>query len=167
MFQQVNSSSREAAVASVLQNFLPVLDDLTCLQEKYGSDDFGKSFSALGGILQGVFKELGVVEYSIQPGDAVNKQRVEVVEEEYSEEFEKGTVIRPVSMGMELQGNVVRKATCVASLGSETTEETVEEQEEEAAAGENASEEKKKKKAEKKQRKLLRSKRRLTTMVGA
>jgi molecular chaperone GrpE (heat shock protein) len=138
---QVNSSSREAAVASVLQNFLPVLDDLTCLQEKYGSDDFGKSFSALGGILQGVFKELGVVEYSIQPGDAVNKQRVEVVEEEYSEEFEKGTVIHPVSMGMELQGNVVRKATCVASLGSETTEETVEEQEEEAAAGENASEE--------------------------
>ena len=137
----------------MLQNFLPIMDDFESLQEKYGSDDFGKSFATLGGILKGVFKELGVVEYSIQPGDVVNKQKVTVVEEEYSEEFQKDTVIRPVSAGMELQGNVVRMATCVASLGSETAaQETVEEQvedmNEEIAAQDNASEEEEEEAAE-------------------
>lgn len=149
--QQVNSSSREAAVASVLKNFLPALDEFESLEEKYGNDDFGKSFSALGGIMKGVLKELGVVEYSVQPGDAVNKQRMSVVGEEYSEEFAEDTVIRSVSVGMELQGNVMRMAECVASLGSEPAEETVEEEvedmnqeiatEDEAAKDEEASEE--------------------------
>jgi len=125
--QMMNSSSRETAMAAVLQNFLPVLDDLELLDKKYGADDFGKSFSALGGTMKSALKELGVEEYTVQVGDAVNKQRVTVVEEEYSEEFTKDTVIRPVSVGMELQGNIMRMAECVASLGSESAAAAAEE----------------------------------------
>lgn len=76
-------------MASVLQDFLPILDDLEALEEKYGNDDFGKSFSALGGAMRTALKELGVEEYSVKEGDTVNKQRVIVVEEEYTEDFER------------------------------------------------------------------------------
>ena len=34
-------------MASVVQNFLPILEDLEQLQEQYGNDDFGKSYNAL------------------------------------------------------------------------------------------------------------------------
>lgn len=127
----MNSSSREVAVASVLQSFLPIMDDFEELEQKYGNDDFGKSFSALGGTLKSAFKELGVQEYSVKEGDQVNKQRITVVEEEYSDEFPKDTVIRPVAVGMELQGNVMRMAECVASLGSEQDEADAEKEGEE------------------------------------
>lgn len=126
------------AVASVLQNFLPVLDSFEELEEKYGSDDFGKSFSALGGTMRAALKELGVEEYSVKEGEKVNKQRVTVIEEEYSNDFEKDTIIRPIAMGMELQGNVMRMAECVASLGSESAKE--EEAEEEETKEEDADE---------------------------
>lgn len=126
----MNSSSREAAVASILTKFLPVLDDFIVLENKYARDDFGKSFNALGGAMRTALKELGVTEYEVQVGEKVDKQRVIVVQEEYSDEFEKDTVIRPIEVGLELQGNVMRQAECVASLGSETQEEAAESEEE-------------------------------------
>ena len=116
-------------MASVLEKFLPVLDDFSMLETKYGEHDFGKSFNALGGAMRGAFKELGVTEYTVEVGSKVDRQRVNVVGEEYSEEFDKDTIIRPVTMGMELQGNVIRMAECVASLGSESEQEEAEEEE--------------------------------------
>jgi molecular chaperone GrpE (heat shock protein) len=119
----MNSSSQETAMASVIQNFLPIFEDLNYLKEKYGENDFGKSFHALTGILKSGMKELGVEEFSAGAiGDQVDTSRVIVVEEEYSNVFPKGTVIRPISSGMELQGNVMKMAECVASLGKEEEE---------------------------------------------
>jgi molecular chaperone GrpE (heat shock protein) len=66
-------------------------------------------------------KELGVVEYTVAAGDAVNPQKVATIEEEYSDSIPKGSVIRPVSMGMELAGNVMRLAQAVVSLGPART----------------------------------------------
>jgi hypothetical protein len=110
-------------MASVVQNFLPILEDLEQLQEQYGNDDFGKSYNALSGILRSGMKELGVEDFDIQAGSSPVDGRVSVVAEEYSEEFPQGTVIRTISTGMELQGNVIKMAECVVSLGKEEVEE--------------------------------------------
>jgi molecular chaperone GrpE (heat shock protein) len=116
----MQSSNKETAVAAVVQNFLPVLDELKTLKEAYGEDEFGSKYAGLTGAMLGGLKELGVEEFTVAEGDAVNPQRVSVVEEEFSEEVEKGSIIRPVSMGMEVAGNVMRLAQVVASLGSES-----------------------------------------------
>jgi molecular chaperone GrpE (heat shock protein) len=128
----MNSSSKETAMASVVQNFLPILEDLEYLGERYGQDDFGKSYGALVGILKSGMKELGVEEFSVGIGDKVDVSRAVVVEEEYSNVFAKGTVIRPISSGMELQGNVMKMAECVASLGKEKEEEDESNEEDES-----------------------------------
>jgi hypothetical protein len=112
-------------MASVVQNFLPILEDLEQLQEQYGNDDFGKSYNALSGILRSGMKELGVEDFDIQAGSSPVEHagRVSVVAEEYSAEFPQGTVIRSISTGMELQGNVIKMAECVVSLSKEEVEE--------------------------------------------
>jgi len=117
------ASNKHTAEASVLREFLSVKDQLTGLQERFGEDDFGKQYNALKSALDTVFSDLGVAEYTTAPGDAVDRMRMLVVESENSEEFPKDTVLKPLKMGLELQGNVIRLAECVASLGSETAEE--------------------------------------------
>ena len=117
-------------MAGVLASFMPVLDSLTDLQAKYGNDEFGKGYNAMEGIMRQVFTDLGSSEYTIATGDAIDKSRMDVVDAVYSEEFPANTVIEPLTMGWELQGNVIRSAQCVASLGSQAA---VEEEEEEAA----------------------------------
>ena len=127
----LQSSNKYAATAGVLTEFLPVLDRLQALREQYDADEFGAKYSALAGGLRAAFTEMGVTEYTVNEGEPVEKSRVVVVDSEYSETVEKDTVLRPVAIGMELQGNVVRMAECVASLGSETSAE-----EEESGGGE-------------------------------
>lgn len=119
----MQSSNKETAVAAVVQNFLPVLDNLVDLKAKYGADDFGAKYAGLTGAMAGALKELGVKEYTVAEGDAVDAQRVTVVNEEHSSDVAKGSVIRPVSVGMELAGNVMRMAQVVASLGESEEEE--------------------------------------------
>lgn len=119
----LNSSNKSACTAAVLTKFLPVLDQLTELREAYSEDEFGKQYGALTSDLKGAFSKLGVTEYTIATGDPVDKSRVAVIESEYSTEHEADTVIRPVALGLELQGNIVRMAKCVASLGPEPVEE--------------------------------------------
>lgn len=126
-------------MAGVLTSFVPVLDTLGELQEKYGEDDFGKSYNALESVMRQVFTDLGASEYSIATGDAVDETQMDVVMSEYSEEFPANTVIKPLSMGWELQGNVIRAAQCVASLGSEVAE-AAEEASDEAAQEEGTDE---------------------------
>ena len=125
----LNSSNKYSATASILTEFLPILDHLNELRDdKYGEDDFGKQYNALPGAMKTAFSELGVTEYTLTTGDAVDKERMIVIDEEYSDNHPKGTVIRPVAMGMELQGNVIRMAEVIASLGPETPEEETEEE---------------------------------------
>lgn len=110
-------------MAFVLQKFLPILEDLEQLEEQYGNDDFGKSYNALPGVFKSGMKELGVEDFFVEPGSPVDSGRVSVVAEEYSTDFPQGTVIRPISTGMELQGNVIKMAECIMSLGKEEVEE--------------------------------------------
>jgi len=129
----LQSSNKYSATAGVLTEFLPVLEKLTDLSEQYEGDEFGTKYSALAGGMRAAFTEMGVTEYTVAPGEPVDSSRMVVVESEHSEAAAADTVLRPVAMGMELQGNVVRMAECVASLGVEASEEepaTAEEEEE-------------------------------------
>lgn len=120
-------------MAGVLASFLPVLDTLNDLQAQHGGDEFGKSYSAMPGIMRQVFTDLGSNEYTVATGDAVDKTRMDVVDAVYSDEIPADTVIQPIALGWELQGNVIRSAQCVASLGPEAAaEESTEEVADEA-----------------------------------
>jgi molecular chaperone GrpE (heat shock protein) len=116
-FQNIASSSQASAIAGVLRDFLPAYDTLNDLKEKYANDEFGSKYSELH--LKQTFQDLGVTDYTVEAGDVVNNFRMKVLEKEVNKDFAKDTVIRQVSSGLELDGNVIRAASCVASLGSE------------------------------------------------
>jgi len=126
-----NVDSRSTAEASVVQEFLPVLDRLQSLNEEYANDEFAKKYSALAWDFNNALKELGLEQFTIYEGDVIDKRRMEVVEEEYSTTIAKGSVVKPITMGHELKGNVIRLAQVVGSLGVEG-EESVEEDSEES-----------------------------------
>lgn len=115
-------------MAGVLTTFLPVLDSLGELQNKYGDDEFGKSYNALQSIMEQVYTDLGVKQYTVTTGDKVDMIRMNVVEKVHSEEYPADAVIQPLTTGWELQGNVIRPVECVASLGPEKVEEEGEEE---------------------------------------
>jgi molecular chaperone GrpE (heat shock protein) len=115
----MQSSNEFTAVAGVVSEFLPVLDELQRLKALYEGDAFGKNYNAMAGNLQTALLELGVEEYAIPVGSPVDGRRVVVVDTEYSDKFAKNTIVRPLKLGLEIKGNVVRLAECVASLGSE------------------------------------------------
>jgi len=117
----LQSSNKFSATAATLTEFLPIVDDLIALREKYGEHEFGKQYNALPGAMKTAFTEMGVTEYTVNVGDPVDTTRMIVVGSEYSDEYERDTVLRPINMGMELQGNVILKAECVASLGPEAS----------------------------------------------
>eukprot|EP00551_Chaetoceros_affinis_P004496 CAMPEP_0203675914 /NCGR_PEP_ID=MMETSP0090-20130426/22629_1 /ASSEMBLY_ACC=CAM_ASM_001088 /TAXON_ID=426623 /ORGANISM="Chaetoceros affinis, Strain CCMP159" /LENGTH=312 /DNA_ID=CAMNT_0050542281 /DNA_START=153 /DNA_END=1091 /DNA_ORIENTATION=+ len=118
-----------AARAVALQSFLPIMDRLKGLTKEYEGNEFAKSYSALGWDFVNAMKDLGVVEYTVKEGDVFDSRRVVAVEEVYSDTVEKGVVISPVEIGFELEGNVMKLASAVVSLGPEPV---VEEEEEEA-----------------------------------
>ena len=68
-------------------------------------------------------------QFTVSEGDVIDKRRMEVVEEEYSAAIVKGSVIKPITMGYELKGNVIRLAQVVGSLGVEGEESVSEESE--------------------------------------
>eukprot|EP00984_Skeletonema_dohrnii_P028188 scaffold18082_cov74-Skeletonema_dohrnii-CCMP3373.AAC.2 len=129
------ADSKSAARASVLQSFLPALDEMDVIGAKYEGNAFaGTLQSGLTMEFQNNLQELGVSEFGVESGDDVVMGRVVAVEEQFSEEFGKGTVITSLKSGLEIQGNTVRPAECVASLGSEAA--AAAEEEEAAAAAE-------------------------------
>jgi molecular chaperone GrpE (heat shock protein) len=129
-----SKSNESTAKATILQDFLPVLDELKALDEKYAGDDFAQSYKALRWDLNNAMTALGMSEYTAEVGATADPTRVVAVEEQYSDDFAKGAVISPVAVGLELQGNVMRMAECVVSLGSEADAKAAEE---EASAAQN------------------------------
>lgn len=127
----IASTSQSSATAAVLKDFLPMYDKLNTLKETYAGDEFGSKYSELN--LQQTFSTLGVTDFNVDAGETVNNFRMKVLESEVSTEQPKDTVLRQVAPGMELDGNVIRAALCVSSLG-------VEEEGGEAAEGEEAAE---------------------------
>jgi len=60
---------------------------------------------------------MGVVDFAVDAGVAVDLRRVRVVETQASDDVAADTVLRAVAGGLELDGNVIRKAEVVASSG--------------------------------------------------
>jgi molecular chaperone GrpE (heat shock protein) len=126
-------NSKYVSRASVMQKFLPVMDELNALGEQYGEDDFAAGYDALRRDFNNVMSNsLDLEEYSVKVGEKLNRFREAVVGNEYSEEVAKGNVLRQVSSGLEVKGNVVRFAECIVSKGSEADEKK--KQEDEAAS---------------------------------
>lgn len=127
-----SADSKVTAKASVLQNFLPIVDELKILTEKYEGDEFAKKYAAISWDFNNALKDMGVTEYSVAEGDIADTSRVNAFEEEYSQSVAKGCVIRGLENGYEIDGNVMRMAAAVVSLGCETeeTEEAPEDEEE-------------------------------------
>lgn len=117
----IASTSQASATAAVLKDFLPMYDSLNTLKDTHSSDDFGAKYSNLN--LQQTFETLGVTSFGVEVGEKVNNFRMKVLESEVSTEQKKDTVLREVAPGMELDGNVIRAALCVSSLGEEVKEE--------------------------------------------
>lgn len=103
-------------MAGVLRDFLPVYDTLNALKEKYANDEFGSKYGGLS--IGPTFAKMGIKEFSISEGEALDLIRMNVVGSEYSGAA-KDTVIAQVAPGMDLEGNVIRAAQCITSLGSE------------------------------------------------
>jgi len=119
----MQSSDKSAASANVISEFLPILDELNVLNEKYESNDFGKQYSGLKSALESSFSRLGVTDYEAVEGEKVDRSRTEIIDSVYSEESAKNTIIEKIASGLELQGNVVRMSKAVVSLGPEPKEE--------------------------------------------
>lgn len=111
-----------------MKDFLPVYDTLNTLRETYLENEFGKKYCELN--LQATFATLGVTDFNVEAGDTVNNFRMKVLESELSTEHPKDTILRQVAPGLELDGNVIRAALCVSSLGAEEEPEAAEEGEE-------------------------------------
>lgn len=117
------ADTKYAARAGVIQTFLPVLDDLDALGAKYEGDSFANSLGALRAEFFNSMQQLGVTEFGAKPGESVDGSRVVAVGEQHSDEFSEGTVISLLKSGFEIQGNIVRAAECIGSLGPEKLEE--------------------------------------------
>jgi molecular chaperone GrpE (heat shock protein) len=113
------ADDKSAARATVLQSFLPAFDELDILETKYGDNAFAKSLnSGLRSELESSMKELGVSAYVVDPGQSIlDVARIVTVEQEYSTDHERGTVIRMLKAGLEISGNVIRPVEVVGSLG--------------------------------------------------
>mmetsp|Transcript_17980 Transcript_17980/g.22008 ORF Transcript_17980/g.22008 Transcript_17980/m.22008 type:complete len:301 (-) Transcript_17980:260-1162(-) len=114
-----SNDNKMAARATILQEFLPILSKLQQINKEYEGDDFAKTYSALSWDFNNSLKDLGMTEYTVKEGDKVDIGRVTAVQEEYSDTIAKGCVIQPVEIGYELDGNVMKFASAVVSLGSE------------------------------------------------
>jgi len=121
-----NADNKSASRATILQSFLPVYDELESLGSRYESNSFAKTLnSGLRSEFDKALNELGVTEYFAESGQSISSAavgRVVAVEEKYSEEYDKGMIIRPLKSGLEIKGNVIRPAEVVGSLGKESAE---------------------------------------------
>lgn len=119
------ADGKTTARARVLSKFLPVVDELKSLTEKYEGDEFAGKYKALSSDFNGAMGTMGVVEYTLGEGEVADANRVTTVVEEHSETIPKGCVIAVIegSTGYEIEGNVMRAVDAVVSLGPEIAEE--------------------------------------------
>jgi molecular chaperone GrpE (heat shock protein) len=134
----MQSSDSNSATAGLLADFLPVWDKLQELQGKYGEDEFGMKYNPLPAAMRSAFGEMGVLEFTVEVGEKVDLRRMKVIQAESSDDVKEDMVLRSLAAGLELDGNMVRKAQCVKSLGPKVAKEEAEAAaaEEEAPAAE-------------------------------
>jgi molecular chaperone GrpE (heat shock protein) len=120
--QAAQSDDKSALKASVLQDFLPVLERLNELNNEYSSNTFAmKNYSTLSASFASALKALGIVEFTPDVGSKVDSTRVRVVQEEVSDLYpESGHIISVMKKGYEINGNIVQAAEVVASISQPT-----------------------------------------------
>mmetsp|Transcript_25777 Transcript_25777/g.36678 ORF Transcript_25777/g.36678 Transcript_25777/m.36678 type:complete len:282 (+) Transcript_25777:89-934(+) len=129
-----DSDNTSASTAVVVQKCLPILDELRTLKESYGETSFGSSYASLTNVMATSLSALGFKEYEVDVGGPISDpSKAVATQEEHSEVVPKGGVIRTEKMGMEVDGNVMRLAEVVVSLGKEGEEEEEAPAEEEEA----------------------------------
>ena len=79
---------------------------------------------------------MGVVEFTVAVGDAVDLRRMKVIQAEASDDVAEDKVLRSLAAGLELDGNMVRKGQVVKSLGPKETKEEAAAADEAAPAAE-------------------------------
>jgi len=142
----MQSKNTDVALASVVQNYLPILNELSALEDANRDSSILAQFGdGLTGAMKNAMKDLGVEEYTVKPGDVIDKSRMDITEERFSDEYAKGTVVRPVvpnAVGRKINSNIMEMVQVVGSLGSEAAAKEAEEaaaakkEAEEAAAAE-------------------------------
>lgn len=124
-----HQTSKSISRASVLQkHFVPILEEMSLLQQKYATTPNGKSYDTLrSDMMLALQKKIDVTTYDSPVGKEVNKQRDAIVGYEASDTIPKGMVLRSVKSGLEVQGNVICPAQCIVSQGPAAVEEKLDE----------------------------------------
>lgn len=114
-----HQTSKYISRASVLQkHFVPILEEMSILQQKYANTPNGKSYDTLrSDMMLALQKKIDVSTYDSSVGKEVNKQREAIVGYEASDTIPKGMVLRSVKSGLEVHGNVICPAQCIVSQG--------------------------------------------------
>jgi molecular chaperone GrpE (heat shock protein) len=116
--KMLQSSNKYTATATILTEFLPAMDALNSLKERYENNDFGKMYNALPDAIRTGYISMGCTEYTIESNTMFDPNRMTMIDAEPSTTVPKDGVIRTVIPGMELQGNSIRLAQVVTSAGN-------------------------------------------------
>jgi len=114
--RNLQTSNKSTSKTNILKEFLPVYDRLDELNAEHGESEFGSKYGGLS--LKNVFTSIGVTEYSVEAGSEVN-YKVKVASSQVSADVAKDCVIEQVATGLELDGNLLKEAECIVSLGAE------------------------------------------------
>ncbi|CAM9306797.1 unnamed protein product, partial [Laminaria digitata] len=95
---------------------------------------FNGNYQALYRQLKDVFTKIGATDFFGVVGEKFDSRRHIKMSEEHNPDIATGNILQCLSPGLELKKNVIKKASCVVSLGPEKVE--VEEEEVEAGAEE-------------------------------
>jgi molecular chaperone GrpE len=100
------AANREAAVAAVLTNFIPVLDDIGRAREH---DELEGGFRSVGEALEQIVEKLGLSRFG-DPGDAFDPKFHEALTHAHSAEVTQPTCVQIFSPGYRIGDRVVRPA---------------------------------------------------------
>ena len=111
----LQSSNKYTATAAILTEFLPAMDALNSLKERYETNDFGKMYNALPDAIRGGFTSMGCTEYNVETNTMFDSNRMIIIDTVPSTTVPKDCVVLTAMPGVELQGNTVRLAQVVVS----------------------------------------------------
>jgi molecular chaperone GrpE len=100
------AANREAAVAAVLTNFIPVLDDIGRAREH---DELEGGFRSVGEALEQIVEKLGLTRFG-EPGDAFDPTMHEALTHAHSAEVTEATAVQIFSPGYRIGDRIVRPA---------------------------------------------------------
>jgi len=100
------AANREAAVAAVLTNFIPVLDDIGRAREH---DELEGGFRSVGEALEQTVEKLGLTRFG-EPGDPFDPKMHEALTHAHSAEVTEPTCVQIFSPGYRIGDRIVRPA---------------------------------------------------------